>query len=327
LASRPRALIIKPSSLGDIVHALPVASVLTERGFEVHFAARREYRPFLELCPALAEILDFPSRVGESVRFLSSLRRCEYDCVIDLQGLFRSALAGAFSRSRRRLGLPDSREGSLFFYDEIVTYPLGVRHAVDRYRCVLPRLFDGYPLDVPDVPPAPDVRFELNIPSEARDEAARLTGPEAYVVLSPLARRFDKLWPQEAWNQLGRRLFDRGIRMILVGRGSERGDRRAGAGSWSGPWTNLLNRTTIPVLCAVLSRARMCVTVDSAPMHLAAAFSVPVVALFGPTDPAKVGPYSRRRMILRVHGSSHVDLSDLNPSHVTAVVLSELERS
>ena len=143
-------LLMKPSSLGDIVHSLPLATALSHRGMDVHFAARREYRELLELCPAISKILDFPSRVTDAFPFLKILRHQEYDSVIDLQGLFRSAVATACARTARRIGLPDSREGSIFFYDETVTYPDGIQHAIDRYLSVLNKM------ESPNAPERPD---------------------------------------------------------------------------------------------------------------------------------------------------------------------------
>lgn len=314
-----RVLIVKPSSLGDIVHSLPVAVSLARRGVEVHFAARREYRDLLEICPSVSRILDFPGRLGDVPSFIKELRSDAYDAVVDLQGLLRSALATACSRTTRRIGLPDSREGSIFFYSEIVTYPDGTRHAVDRYLSVL----DYVPSNSPSQPSPPRgegaIDFGLDIPAQALEEAARLCGDSGYAVFSPLARRAQKMWKPEAWGKLAGMLARQSIRMVIVGHGEDPVGPAENV-----PLINLINRTTLPVLCAVLSRAKMCVTVDSAPMHLAAAAGLPVVALFGPTDPAKVGPYTRRRIILRGQSPR---MADLSCEGVAAVVLSELQRS
>lgn len=299
-----RVLIVKPSSLGDIVHSLPVAAALAKRGAEVHFAARREYRPILEMCPAVSHIVDFPARFVEALDFLKDLRSKDYDSVIDLQGLLRSALATACARTPRRIGLPDSREGSIFFYDEIVSYPAGVRHSVDRYMSVL----NGG---------AASAEFGIEIPPEAFGEAARLCVHPEYVVCSPLARRDEKMWRKVSWVRLSDMLVERDLRVVFVGRGGV---------DWESPIpsaVNLINKTSLPVLCAVLSRAKMCVTVDSAPMHLAAALGVPVLALFGPSDPSKVGPYSRRGMILQ---GKLPGMADLTCEGVAGIVVSELRR-
>ncbi len=132
-----RVLIVKPSSLGDIVHSLPVAVALARQGVDVHFAARREYRELLEICPSVSRVLNFPGRFSDVPSFIRELRATPYDAVIDLQGLLRSALATSCARTARRIGLPDSREGSIFFYSEVVAYPAGARHAIDRYLSVL----------------------------------------------------------------------------------------------------------------------------------------------------------------------------------------------
>src|SRR3990167_5481286 len=305
-----RVLIVKPSSLGDIVHSLPVAAALAQSGAEVHFAARREYRDLLSICPAVRRILEFPGRLAGAAAFLGDLRRESYDAVVDLQGLLRSALATACARTPRRIGLPDAREGSVFFYDGVVSYPNGVRHAVDRYLSVLP-LF-GLRTDPPFKPD-----YGLVISTAAQEFAARHVGEPGYVVFSPLTRRPAKLWRLDAWARMAETLIRTGRRVVVVGHGKI---------EWPSPepaWINLIGRTDLPQLCATISRARLCVTVDSAPMRLAAALAVPVVALFGPTDPAKVGPYTRDRLILRGEAPN---LADLSCEGVAAVVLSELEK-
>lgn len=305
-----RILIIKPSSLGDIIHALPVVTALAKTGAEVHFAARRQYWEILDMCPSICRIVDFPGRFSNALAFLMELRKLRYDAVIDLQGLLRSALATACARTSRRIGLPDSREGSVFFYDETVAYPAGVEHAVERYLSVLSRFSDQ---------PPSDIDYGLVIPPEARDEAARLCGDEGYVVFSPLARHNEKMWAEDRWMDMASTLAERKIRVVFVGHGAPSGASCFPSGE--SMKINLVNRTSLPVLCAVISRARLCVTVDSAPMHLAAALGIPVVSLFGPTDPAKVGPYTRRRMILK---GKLPRLADLTCSGVAGVVLSEL---
>lgn len=286
----PRALIIKPSSLGDIVHSIPVAHALAKSGYEVHFAARRAYRPLVEMCPSVARVLDFPSAWGEAGSFLGHLRESEYDAAIDLQGLIRSALATRLSRAKFRLGLPDSREGSGFFYDAVADYPAGTCHAVDRYWSVLKRM--GIE--------SGEKYFKMAIPESAIQEARALTGENPYVVLSPTTRRPEKCWPPDRWPKLVASLQTQFDRVVVVGQGSEHLDSHPPQSWQSAPWINLINKTSLPVLCAILARARVCITVDSAPMHLAAALGVPVVALFGPTDPEKVGPYTPTKKILKI---------------------------
>lgn len=309
-----RVLLVKPSSLGDIVHALPVAVELSRRGMEVHFAARREYRELLEMCPAVSKILDFPGHVGDAIPFLKELRMHAYDRVIDLQGLLRSALATACARTSRRLGLPDSREGSAFFYNECVDYPVGTQHAVDRYLSVLNRI------PCPDeriqaVPGMESVDFGIAIPPNAVESAAQLAGPPGYVVFSPTTRQDRKMWSPESWAELAMILEKNTFRVVLIGHGGVRWPIKEAM------WINLIDRTTLPVLCGVLSRARLCVSVDSAPMHLAAALGIPVVALFGPTDPLKVGPYTRHQTVLTGKASR---MADLTPEGVASAVLAEL---
>ncbi len=304
-----RVLIIKPSSLGDIIHSLPVCAALASRGHEVHFAARKEYHELLRMCRAVSRILDFPRHLSGIAPFLSDLRSRSYDSVLDLQGLFRSGLATALTRTSRRLGLPDAREGALFFYDEVAAYPPGIRHAIDRYWSAL-GLLDGASAEIGL---SSTIDYGLDVPAAASAEAQALTGGPDYIVFSPLARQERKMIRADVWPTLAEILTKRGTRVVVVGSGQSMPAFGPGV-------IDLVNRTPLAVLCAVIRGAGMCVSVDSAPMHLAAAFGVPVVAMFGPTDPAMVGPYTSRRMILR---SDEPRMRDLTCEGIAAVVLSE----
>ncbi|HLB25862.1 MAG TPA: glycosyltransferase family 9 protein, partial [Nitrospirota bacterium] len=127
-----QVLIIKPSSMGDIIHALPVAAGLKAAmpGVSIDWVAAKGYEGLLSGNPAVRRVITFDRRMfkdgggpAKLIGFVRELRREKYDLVIDLQGLLRSALMAFSCRAGRRLGLSDAREGAPFFYTETVRVP------------------------------------------------------------------------------------------------------------------------------------------------------------------------------------------------------------
>jgi len=143
-----RIALIKPSALGDIIHALPVLTALRQRFPQAYIAwvVNRGYAELLRGHPDLDAILTFDRRATTSGpftalrshgRFLQEMRQGRFDLVIDLQGLFRSGLMAAYSKARRRVGLSSAREGAHWFYTDVVPVAdFQALHAVDRYWLV-----------------------------------------------------------------------------------------------------------------------------------------------------------------------------------------------
>ena len=135
-----RILIIKPSSLGDVVHALPTVNLIRRRFPDAHLAwlINDTLASLLKNCPIIDELIPFPrQRFGSAKElpafgdFLAVLQGKGFDLVVDLQGLFRSGLMSWATLAPRRIGLSDAREGARLFYNEVVEVPHA--HAVDRY--------------------------------------------------------------------------------------------------------------------------------------------------------------------------------------------------
>jgi len=304
-----KILVVKPSSLGDVVHVLPVATALVQgiSGCMVDWVVRPEYAELLEAHPAVRRVLLFDRKrwgdprsaartVAEVFDLVRSLRRESYHVVLDLQGLLRSGLIAMASGVRRRIGLASAREAATLFYTESVPVPDPRMHAVDRYRLVLGRLgVEGG-----------EVRFDLTVPAAAAAWAERLLEDEAAgkarptVVLNPHARWETKEWLPDRWAAVADRLTaDTGASVFLVGGGEDREATAAVEAGVRSRVVNLAGGTTLVQLAALLARADLLVTCDSGPMHLAAAAGTPVLALFGPTDPARTGPYGSDHRVLR----------------------------
>ena len=277
-----RILVIKLSSLGDIAHALPAVRALKERtGAELDWVVQPEYAPLLACCPDVERTIEFPRRdfLRGFWSFLRELRRAEYDAVVDLQGLMKSALAARLARGRSRVGPAWAREGAPWLYDARPAKTAGPRrHAVDELMDVVQLIAPGAA-----TPPEPKLVFP---------EAASDGDPGPHVALAPFSRWDTKNWPAEKFAELGRRLAtEMGCRIRIVGGRENAAAGEALASQIGEGARNLCGKTDLPGLCALLKGMDLLVTVDSGPMHWADALGVPLVAIFGATDPARTGPY------------------------------------
>ncbi|MBN2563669.1 MAG: glycosyltransferase family 9 protein [Phycisphaerae bacterium] len=305
-----RILIIKPSSPGDIIHALPVLHGLRRRFPEAHLAwlVATSFVDLIEAEVALDEVIPFDrkrfGRLGRSfvvtqefTAFVRDLRGRRFDLVVDLQGLFRSGFLAFASGAGVRIGFAASREMAWIFYSHKIPPGDSDAHAADKNYTVARMLgFDDVPMD-----------FTITIPEDDRQQADRLlveagVRPGApYAVLVPATRWETKCWPPDRFGQLAGALKERhGLGTVFVGGGSdvEAGDVAARASN--GAAKNLCGRTTLRQLAALIDGASVVVTADSTPMHMAASLGRPLVALFGPTNPSRTGPYGRLRDVLRL---------------------------
>lgn len=319
-----RILLIKPSSLGDVIHALPVADALRQRYPDAFIAwlVKREWAGILEGNADLNQVLAFPFHWTAVPSMVRTLRLLRFDWVVDLQGLLRSGLLARISGAERRIGFAAGGEGSPLFYTDRVMIQDPVMHAVDRY------------LKVAESLDASVDRPSFRIPAAPEDErwaeetiAGFRAGSGPAVILNPSARRPDKRWPAERFAEIGRRLADRfGARLFIIGGPDdlERAERLAAALPHHS--ANLAGKTSLGRLASVIRHGDMLVTNDSGPMHIAAALDVPVVAIFGPTDPRKVGPYGSRHRVLEGRGDVRnvtVDEVDAAASWLWAGIRSE----
>ena len=298
-------LIIKPSSLGDVVHALPVLAKLRGAfpGATISWLVGAQAAPLVESNPMLDRVFYFRRRVGgafgtvgANLRLARRLAGESFDCVVDLQGLLRSALFAWATRAPQRVGLADAREGARLFYTETAEVSGGM-HAVDRYLRVGALL--GFIADEP--------RFVLEVPDAAKESAARVftRGATAlerpYIAFSPGARWPSKCWPAERFLESARLFLDRfGGTVFLVGTVNEAGAAsetiERGLGESVG---NLVGRTSLAELVAFMAKVDLLVTPDTGVMHIADALGTRLVAVFGPTDPVLTGPYFQREHVVR----------------------------
>jgi lipopolysaccharide heptosyltransferase I len=291
-----RVALLKPSSLGDVVHSLPVLTALRHRYPRAHLTwiINRSYAPLVAGHPHLDATLEFDRSAARSGwrsaartwgRFLRDLRHSAFDLVIDLQGLFRSGLLAALSGAGRRVGLGSAREGAPWFYTDVVPVAnFQALHAVDRYWLVAEALGVG---DLPR-------EFLVPIPAEAQAWAgATLAGfPRPWLMVAAGSRWRTKRWPPEHFAVLlGRAQADFGGTAVFVGSAEDSPLAVAIAGRLEGPAVDLTDRTTLPQLAAVLRAADVMIANDTGPLHLAAALGRPVVAPYTCTRVQLTGPY------------------------------------
>lgn len=278
-----RLLLIKPSSMGDIIHALPVVAALHQAWpkTEIRWLIHPAFQEVIAGHPALGEPLLFPREefrgISGAIRSLfwaRTLREWLPDLAIDLQGLLRSALMAHYSGAKRILGLSDAREGASFFYSATATVSKK-DHAVTRYLSILDLL------GIPQGPPA------FFLPEGKIPKGFLIKEP--FVVLHPYARGEAKNLNEEQVIAFCKALGS--VSVILVGQGEKINSLPSNASDWTG-------RTTLLELIGILRKASFIVSSDSGPMHLAVALQpAKTLAIHRWSDPLRVGPWAAESFV------------------------------
>jgi heptosyltransferase-1 len=271
-------LVVKPSSLGDIVHSLPAVHYLkvTFQDAEISWIVNTEWVPLLEKNVDLKTVLPFPrvefrGLIGmlRFVRWCRDLSRLKPDLTLDFQGLLRSAWISRSAKGKSVFGLSDSREGARFCYDRRALIQPG-QHSVDRYLA-LARLAGA------------DTSGPIQFPLPGGKTIRSLELPARFVLLHPFARGEGKsLTPEEIF-EFTRLLVP--IPVVVVGRSTVdfRTDRNG---------LSLVNQTDLAELIWLLRQSSFIVSVDSGPMHIAAAITPELLSIHIWSDPGAVGPYN-----------------------------------
>jgi lipopolysaccharide heptosyltransferase I len=278
---RPRVLVVKLSSLGDLFHALPTVHMVKEQlDAQVDWVVQPAYTDLVRCFTDVRRVIPFPRNefFGGFTRYLKDLREQEYDCVLDLQGLFKSAaLVTRLARGRRRVGPSHAREGARFFYTHRAGPRNMNRHAVDQLvdsvRCL--------GLD------AGEVKFPARFPTY------HLNVRKPRVALVPCSRGAAKNWAPDNFITVARALHEKkGASLVLLG-GQDDIEvcSLIERGCPDGSVLNLCGKTSLVEMGGALKEVGLVISVDSGPMHMAAACGTRVLALFGVTDPRRTGPY------------------------------------
>jgi lipopolysaccharide heptosyltransferase II len=298
-----KILILKPSSLGDVVQAIPVLRMIKRHwaASEIYWWIADDLQGLLEADPDLNGVFLFrrrrwrhPGHWHEAVASVMEMRRHRFDLVIDLQALARSALAAWFAGAGRNVGLDDMREGASALYDQSVPRPSFDTHAVDWYLGVVRSLNVPVRWDFEWLPPRPGIQAQL--PPNPAAEAV------AWVAVIPGARWANKRWPIEHYALALNRVAQShpAARFVILGGPGDAEMARQLAAAVPERTCNTVGGTTLPQMVEWVRRCSLVLTNDTGPMHVAAALGRPVVALFGPTHPARTGPYRQLDAVLRV---------------------------
>ncbi|MGB8341472.1 MAG: glycosyltransferase family 9 protein [Chthoniobacterales bacterium] len=271
-------LIIKPSSLGDIVHTLPSAALIRDAYPEakITWVINPEWAPLLRGNRSVDHVHIFPrgdlGGFGMSKHLLPWLRqtaRLQPDVALDFQGLLRSALIGKISHPYEFYGMSDAREGAHLFYQHTAQVNRHA-HAVERYLKLVEDF--GVPVTRP-----------LRFPLPSGDSIARFDEDTPFLLLHPFARGRRKSLSCLAVEEFCHALAPH--RVVLVG-------LKKREIAVPDNCVNLLNHTTVLQLVWLIRRARFTISVDSGPMHIAAALTDRLISIHTWSDPRKVGPYN-----------------------------------
>lgn len=318
-----RILIVKLSSIGDVVHALPAAAFLKRAMPEAHISWVVEHKAsaILRECPVIdqlividkrslrSHLLDsrtiFEARANpDDPRRSSALKNGDVrvDVAIDLQGLIKSGIVARVSGAKRRVGFESSdlreKASRVFLTEQIDTSKL--THVIEK-NLALAHAVAGKMTSAQDSAVG-SKGYEFPITLSPDDELfAASTVDDAnggFVILNPGGGWPTKLWPAERFGQLADLLLrEHGLRSIVTfGPGEERLARRVEASSQSGAARPLAS--TLKQFVALARRARLFVGGDTGPLHLAAASGTPVVGVYGPTSAERNGPFDKRDIAL-----------------------------
>jgi len=299
LSSNPRKiLIVKPSSLGDVIHSLPFLNAVKNcfPKSEIHWVIAKGLEGILESHPMINKlwvidkdswknIQNVKSTIREIKALFRNLKQGKYDLVVDLQGLLRSGVITAATGAPVRIGFREAREGSSVFYTHKVEGGKNI-HAVDRYL----KIAESLGCNIADISfPFPPFDSSLSF-------IPHLSSLKDYIVIVPGARWKTKIWPAEKFGKLASFLP---LKSIIVGSKSDKAIADEIASLSGGRAISLTGKTNLRELIAVIRRANFIVSNDSGPMHIAAALGIPVFAIFGPTDPVRTGPYGQGHTVIQ----------------------------
>jgi len=318
-----KILIIKPSALGDIIQAMPALCCLADNfpDAKIHWFVRPEYSALVENHRCIHKIIIFdrkklgvwwykPSAFAELVRLIRQLREEKYDLVFDFQGRFRSAIFAWFSGCKKRIGIAGTQEVTGIFYTKKIKQ--SSVHLVDFF------------LDMVCAAGARKTKCEFGLTpqSKAIAETQKILSEnkidkDNYAVLVPSATVEAKKWPIENFAALAEKVYAKyRCSIVAIGAESEKPVAEKLKTIAKTPIINLAGKTNIAQLIALLAGAKVVVSNDTGPAHIAAGLGVPMVLIFGFTNPSRVGPYGRNETVAAIDADKRgTQVESTNPAH------------
>jgi len=304
-------LIVKLSAIGDVVHTLPSLAALRKLYPDAHitWVIEKDSADIIEGHPYLDRIIvsrrkswvgnlkrlhEVRKTIDEIASFIATLRDRKYDLVVDFHGLLKSSLIVFLSGGRRKLGYDSMQELSGLFLDEKIYEDMD-KHAVDRYLDLPCHL--GADIGKPE--------FAIHIGEENRNRVDSLLKEsgigveDSFVSVNPVAFWDTKLWENGKFARLCDRITEELKMKVVFTAGRNQKTVKRIRSLMKFPSVNLAGRTTLRDLAYLYALSTLVITTDSGPMHISAAVGTPTVALFGPTDPARTGPYGEGHTVIR----------------------------
>ena len=307
-----RILIVKLSSIGDVVHSLPTLKALRDAYPQAYIAwvVEEKSKDIITDNPLLDEVIIFEKErwkkelfktkgTKESLKdvynFAKTLREKKFDAAIDLQGLLRSSLIAYFSGAKIRVGYRDSGEMSHIFYNLKVDSNESGIHAVDRHLYIAK--FLGASIN--------QVEFPLWISKEERNFAKKvlsehnISRKDLLIGLNAGASIQHNRWDKERFAKLGDILIEKHEANIILFGGKQ--DVKLVQEIYEmmrNKPINLAGKTTMKQLASIIEYCNLFIGNDTGPLHIAVAMKVPVVAIFGPADPKRTGPYGKQNIVV-----------------------------
>lgn len=305
-------LVVKLSSIGDVVHSLPFLEAIKAKfpNARIDWLVEEASLQILKGHPALDRIIVSHRKewqktffkgmrclsvLREAIKLLSEVRERRYDLVVDLQGLFKSGIMVGLSRGERKIGMVGAREGGGLFLNEKPVPVDYAQHAVDRYMEVAEYLGCNIASRKGEIPVFDADKVQI-------DKLFNSSGLEnrPVVAMNPIARWKTKLWYGESFASLADRLYEElSCRIIFTGSEQDRAVIEDIVGMMKKNPINLAGQTSLKELAYLYSTCNILVTTDTGPMHIAAAMGCRVIALFGPTDPLRTGPYDGGHKVIK----------------------------
>ncbi|MBN1788297.1 MAG: hypothetical protein JW806_07875 [Sedimentisphaerales bacterium] len=320
-----KILIIKPSALGDIIQAMPTVCALacSFPNAQIDWFVRPEYAPLVENHKCIHKTIIFERRklgkwwcksaaFAELKKLVKQLKKEKYDIVFDFQGRFRSALFARLTGCKKRIGTRPTQELTGIFYTDRITQSAQSIHLVDQF------------LDMACAAGAQkgQIEFGLRPKQQPADQIQKMLAEsqidkDNFAVFVPSATVQAKCWPVENFAALADKVYEKyKCSIIVVGLEIEKAIGEKLKTLSKSPITNFAGRTDIDQLIALFAAARFVVGNDTGPSHIAAALGVPMVLIFGLTNPLRVGPYGRIETAAAVDAEKrNNEVESKNPEH------------
>lgn len=285
-------LIIKMSSLGDVVHALPTLAALRHNcpQANITWAIHKQFADILPGKPWLDDVIFIDKHKLTSISYIKTLWKdlhaCHFDMTLDLQCLAKSAIVSWCSGAKEKYGYWELREGSRFINTPLIG-PHKYDHVIERYLDTV-RVLGGV---------VDDIEFPLPYYEAAAQHvhellSVRSSQHDSYIVVAPGARWTVKEWPVDSFSALCKRLCLDNRKVVLIGAADDipKGAIIEKAVCHSN-LINLIGQTTMPELIELIRICDLYISADTGPLHIANALKKPLIALFGTTSPERTGPY------------------------------------